>query len=224
MLKSLAPDLWVESHKLRFWGTPVVTRMTVIRLADGSLFVHGGIPMTDERRREIGALGPVRWVVAPNRFHHLYAGAWAELPDARLFGAPGLERKRRDLRFQGLLASTAPEGWAGQIDQEPVGGIPMLGEVAFCHRASRTLVVTDLFFNYARSRSWLVRLIRAIEDCDGKFTVPRLVRVIVRDRHALAHSLDRILSWDFDRVIMAHGDIVESGGHAKAEEALRRLR
>ena len=223
MLRALADDIWVDTHKLRFWGTPVITRMTVLRLADGGLFVHGGIPLTDERRRAIAGLGPVRWVVAPNRYHHLYAGQWAELPGARLYGAPGLERKRKDLRFQGILGATAPEGWAGQIDQEPLGGTILVGEVVFFHRASRTLIVTDLFFNYPRSRSLLVRLSRLIEDCDGKFTVPRLVRLAARDRNAFSRSVERILSWDFDRVIMAHGDIVESGGHPLVAAALRKI-
>ena len=223
MLRSIAEDVWVDTHKLRFWGTPVITRMTVFRLADGGLFVHGGIPLTDERRRAIAELGPVRWVVAPNRYHHLYAGDWAQLPDALLFGAPGLERKRRDLRFQATLGATAPEGWAGQIDQEPIGGTVLVEEVVFFHRASRTLVATDLFFNYPPARSALVRLARKLEDCDGKFTVPRLVRLATRDRGAFARSVERILSWDFDRVIMAHGDVVESGGHPLVTAALRKI-
>lgn len=222
MLRALAPDLWVATHKLRFWGTPVVTRMTIVRLADGSLFVVGPVKRTPELDREVAALGPVHWVVAPNRYHHLFAGPWADYPDARLYGAPGLAKKRKDLRLHGVLGSVAPPGWAGQIDQEHLA-LPLLQEVVFFHRASRTLIATDLFFNYPSTKSPLVRVVRMVEDCDGKFTVPRMVRLLVRDRHAFGRSVERILSWDFDRIIVAHGDVVEAGGHPRAAEALHRL-
>jgi len=223
MLRSLAPDVWVATHKLRFYGTPVVTRMTLLRLADGSLFVIGPVARSPELDREVAPLGPVRFVIAPNRYHHLYAGAWARHPDARLYGAPGLAKKRRDLHLHGTLGSIAPPEWAEQIDQELVGGLPILNEVVFFHRASRTLVVTDLFFNYPPAKSLFVRLVRMLEDCDGKFTVPRLVRLMIRDRRAFARSVERILSWDFDRLVMAHGTVLESGGHARAAEALGRV-
>lgn len=224
MLRLLAPDVWVATHKLRFWGTPVVTRMTLFRLTDGALLVIGPVPRSPELDREVAALGPVRFVVAPNRYHHLYAGEWAGHPDARLYGAPGLPKKRPDLRFHGTLGSVAPAEWAGQLDQELVAGLPVTNEVVFFHAASRTLVVTDLFFNYPPAKSGIVRLVRKLEDCDGKFTVPRIVRLLTRDRRAFARSIERILAWDFDRIVMAHGTVVESGGRALAEEALRGLR
>ena len=201
----------------------MVTRMTVVRLADGALLLHGPVPRTPETQREIEALGPVRWIVAPNRLHHLYAGPWSDAPGANLYGAPGLQKKRKDLRFEATLSSQAPEPWAGQLEQELVGGLPILNEVAMLHRASRTLIVTDLFFNYPPTRSLLVRVIRTIEDCDGKLTIPRFIRLFIRDRRAFARSAERILSWDFDRIIVAHGDVVATGGHAVAEAELRRV-
>lgn len=223
MLRALGPDVWVATHKLSFWGTPVVTRMTIVRLADGSLFVVGPVPRSPELDREVEALGPVHWVIAPSRFHHLWVGEWARHADARLFIAPGLERKRRDLRPHGVLGSVAPPGWAGQIDQELLGGVAMLGEVVFFHRASRSLIVTDMLFNYPPAKSTVTRWIRKIEDCDGKFTVPRLMKLLVRDRRVFARSVERILSWDFDRVIVAHGSVVETDGHAMTEAALREV-
>ena len=43
-------------------------------------------------------------------------------------------------------------------------------------------------------------------------------RLAVRDKPAARASVERILDWDFDRLIVGHGDIVETGG----EEAFRR--
>ncbi|MCH7600214.1 MAG: DUF4336 domain-containing protein, partial [Myxococcales bacterium] len=31
--------------------------------------------------------------------------------------------------------------------------------------------------------------------------------------------IDRILEWDFDRVTVTHGQVLESGGRAKLEQA-----
>jgi hypothetical protein len=44
-----------------------------------------------------------------------------------------------------------------------------------------------------------------------------LERLLVRDRAAARRSLERILAWDFERVVVAHGAVLESGGR----EALR---
>ena len=49
------------------------------------------------------------------------------------------------------------------------------------------------------------------------FGPSRLARSMIKDRAALRASVDRILAWDFDRVVVTHGDLVETGGR----EALR---
>src|SRR6185369_5835835 len=77
-LRALAPDLWVADRGQTFYGLPVGTRMTVIRLADGSLLLHSPVELDAGLRQELDAVGHVRYVVAPNRVHHLYAGRVAE--------------------------------------------------------------------------------------------------------------------------------------------------
>src|SRR5512141_1131626 len=73
-LRALAPDLWVADRAQTFYGLPVGTRMTVIRLADGSLLLHSPVELDAGLRAELDAVGRVRYAVAPNRVHHLYAG------------------------------------------------------------------------------------------------------------------------------------------------------
>lgn len=57
------------------------------------------------------------------------------------------------------------------------------------------------------------RLFLRIHGAYGRFGPTRLVRLLLRDRAALA----RILGWDFDRIIVTHGDVLEHGG----QEAVR---
>jgi len=219
MLRELATDIWVEERRQRFYGLEVGTRMTVMRLADGSLLLHSPVALTPELRTELDALGPVRWVVAPNRVHHLRAGDVAKAyPGAQLWIAPGLERKRPDLVYVAVLGDEAPAPWKGEVDQVFFRGRPYENEVVFFHRASRTLILCDLAFNFgpraAAPTRWLMRLLRSY----GHFGPSKLDPLLIRDRRAARESLLRILDWDFDRVIVAHGDVLESGGR----EALRR--
>jgi hypothetical protein len=218
-LYELARDLWIAERHQRFYGLEVGTRMTVVRLARGDLLLHSPVALDAELRRELDALGRVRFVVAPNRVHHLYAGEVARFyPEARLWVAPGLDRKRPDLAFVAVVGDEAPDEWKGELDQTFFRGRPYENEVVFLHRASRTLVLCDLAFNFgsraAAPTRWLMKLIRSY----GRFGPSRLDPLLIRDRAAARGSLERILAWDFDRVVVAHGDVLESGGR----EALRR--
>ena len=217
-MKQLDADLFVVERAQRFYGLEVGTRMNVVRLANGDLWLHSPVSLDPELRRELDALGRVRFAVAPNRVHHLYAGEVERLyPGARLWGAPGLERKRPDLAFAGILGDDAPAEWRGQIDQVFFRGRPFENEVVFCHRASRTLLLCDLAFNFGPRAHPVTRLLMRLIRSYGRFGPTRLDPLLIRDRRAARESLERILAWDFDRVVVAHGDVLERGGR----EALR---
>jgi hypothetical protein len=218
-LRRLAPDLWVVERPQRFYGLEVGSRMTVIRLAGGSLLLHSPVALDAGLRRELDAIGRVRFAVAPNRVHHLYAGSVAEAyPEARLWVGPGLERKRPDLVFEAVLGDEAPAEWKGQVDQVFFRGRPYENEVVFFHRASRTLLLCDLAFNFGPRAAAPTRLLMRLLRSYGRFGPSTLDPLLIRDRRAARQSLTRILDWDFDRVVVAHGDVLESGGR----EALRR--
>lgn len=214
----LADGLWsVEGTLTRGWS-PLSLRMTVLRLSGGELVVNSPIELDDALRAEIDALGPVRYVVAPNRAHHYYvpdAGrAW---PEARLLAAPGLPEKRRDVHFTETIGEGTVSEWKGEIETHLVVGIPFLNEVVLFHRGSRTLVLTDLCFNVHRAPSAALRLFFRLNGAWQRFGPSRLLRLMVRDGSGVERSIRRILEWDFDRIVVTHGDIVETGGR----EALR---
>jgi len=212
-LRALAPDLWVTERPLRFLGMELGTRMTVLRLADGSLVLHSPVRFGPQLQAEIDALGPVRALIAPNRFHHLFvADYFAAYPDASGYAAPGLDKKRADLRFRDVLDDEPPPLWAGQLDQLVFRGMPILNEVVFFHPATRTLIITDLVFNVQRAESAIDRLLLQLDGVYRRVTLGRVERLFVRDRRAARASIDRMLAWDFDRLVLAHGDVLEHGG------------
>lgn len=219
-LRALADGLWVAERPLRVLPfLDIGTRMSVVRGPDGGLVLHSPVEADAPTRAAIDALGPVRAVVCPNKVHHLFAGGWkAAYPEARLLGAPGLAAKRPDLPFDGELGDLPDPSLAGALACHPVRGIPYMNEVAFLHAASRTLLLTDLAFRPTAASSPGLRRWTWISRVRGGFGPNAVVRILIRDRAALRASIDHLLAWDFDRVTVTHGEVLESGGR----EALRR--
>lgn len=220
MLRKLDENLWVAEQPLRFMGLSVGARMTVIRMADGGLWVHSPLRLLPERREAVEALGPVRFLVAPNKFHHLFIGEWmAAYPQALAYAAPGLPEKRKDLRFHAVLSEQVPSEWAGQIEALPWRGAPLLSETAFFHRPSRTLVLTDTVHNIGPDASALTRFFFRVFGGYGRMAPSLPERMAIRDRAAVRGNVDAVLQWDFQRVIMAHGHIVERDGAQALRQA-----
>jgi len=213
MLRELDRNIWIAERPQRFWGLEVGTRMTVIRLADGSLLLHSPVALDPELRGELDSLGSVRFAVAPNRFHHLHAGEVLQAyPEARLWVAPGVEQKRPDLVIEALLGDEAPEQWKQEVGQIFFRGRPFENEIVFLHRASRTLILCDIALNFGPRAHPVTRLVMRMLRSYGRFAPSRLDPLLIRDRHAAKQALERILAWDFDRVVIAHGEVLESGG------------
>jgi hypothetical protein len=188
--------------------------MTVIRLSGGRLLLHSPVTLDPQLRGELDAIGKVAYAVAPNRVHHLHAGEVAQhYPGTRLWIGPGLETKRPDLQYEAILGDDAPEEWRDEVAQTFFRGRPYENEVAFFHEASRTLILCDLAFNFGPSTAtvtrWLMKSIRSY----GHLGPSKLDPWLIKDRAAARASLERILAWDFDRVVVAHGDVQERGGH-----------
>ncbi|MDP6980014.1 MAG: DUF4336 domain-containing protein [Myxococcota bacterium] len=212
-MRQLDTDMWVTESPLRFLGLEVGARMTVVRLPDGRLWLHSPVSATPELVREVEALGPVAFLIAPNRFHHLYVSEWKEAcPDALVYVAPGLETKRSDLDLAGVLSDEPEPGWKDAIEQVALGGMPMMSEVVFFHRPSATLIVTDLAFNVGPDDAPLTRFFFRLNGAYGRVSATVLERLLARDRTKLRQSFERMLEWPFERIVVAHGDVSESGG------------
>lgn len=219
-LRPLARDVWVAERTFRALpGLDIGTRMTVVRLPGGGVVLHSPVAADEATRKAVEAIGPVRAIACPNKVHHLFAGGWKlACPEARLLAAPGLPAKRRDLAFDGLLGDDPDPAWGDGLATIHVRGIPLMEEVAFLHPASRTLLLTDLAFHPTAASSPGLRRWARISRVRGGFGPNAVVRLAIRDRRAVRRSLDRVLAWDFERVTVTHGEVLEAGGRA----ALRR--
>ena len=220
-LVEAAPNkLWVVETPLRFYGVEVGARMTVCRLSKGDLWLHSPVRLTEELREDLDRLGPVRFVVAPNKLHHLFVGDYpSAYPEARVYVSPGLPEKKPDLPFHGVLGDAPEPGWSEDLDQTVFRGERQLEEVAFFHRASRTLILADLVQSGHPGSPWPTRLATRLNGTYDRPGPPAPVRLGFRDKAAARASLEGVLSWDFERIVMAHGRIIETGGKAALRKA-----
>jgi len=219
-IQELAPDLWTVYQPLRFLGLELGACMTIIRLPGSQLVLHSPIARSHEIAEQVEQLGSPAFLIAPNRFHHLYVSDWREAyPTTRLYVAPGLEKKRPDLAITGVLGEKPIPGWSEVMDHALLAGAPAVNEVVFFHKPSKTLIASDLAFNIDAGSPMLTRLAFRLMGAYGCLSTTLLERVMIRDRAAFRDSLARILRWPIARVIVAHGSVVEREGRAALERA-----
>ena len=219
-LAALAPNLWELNAPLSVLGMALGHRMTVARLPSGGLWVHSPVAHSPALAAELAQLGPVTHIVAPNAIHDTYLEGWFNaFPAARFHGARGFAKFRPDLKFTDTLGDTPDIAWAATFDQHMIRGMPRLNEVAFLHRASRTLILTDLVFNLGPKMPFLSRVLLRANGCYCKFAPSRLLKTTIKDRAALRRSLEHILAWDFDAIVLSHGQNMETGGKPMLREA-----
>ena len=120
----------LDGDRLRLMGIPFSTRMSIVRLKSGGLWLHSPVAVTAERCAAVDSRGPVEFIVAPNKIHGV------------------------------------------------------LGE----HGGSA-----------------------------------RVLRLTFRNRDAARRSVERILAWDFDRVVLVHGLCVPEGGAVSSNKLSRGL-
>lgn len=236
-LKQLHDDLWIvdgpaERMSVLGLGIPFTTRMVIIRLQSGDLFVWSPIALDPALRPQVDQLGPVAHLLSPNALHYAHIAAWkAAYPTAIAWASRGVRRRaasqKIDVTFDRDLADAPDPRWAEDVDQLAFLGSRVLTETVFFHRASRTLILADLIENIEPSKvdgrvlKALIRLGGA-SDPDGQ--TPLDMRATFIGRHALARaSLARILAMRPERVLMAHGRWYERDGVAELERAFRWL-
>src|SRR5262249_37980648 len=109
-----------------------------------------------------------------------------------------------------------------EVDQAFMRAFPPLNEIVFFHRKTRTLIFTDLLFNIARHDSAYARFLLRLDGAFHGPAIPRSFRLLLRRRRVEGVAfLHRLLSWDFDRAILAHGEIIASGANPAIERAWR---
>jgi len=237
VLKQVGDDLWIVDGPevvMFLYGlkVPFPTRMTIARLSNGDLWCHSPTVLTADLKAQIDGLGPVRHLVSPNKIHYVNIGAWASAyPEATTWASPGVrtmaQKKKAKIRFDADLQDQAPLDWRGDLEQMIFHGNAYLDEVVFYHPKSRTLILTDLIENFeparlnqvSRSTRWLLQIGGCIGP-DGQAPLDLRLAFCPKKREA-RRSFQRLLAWQPERLLFAHGRWCERDG---TQQLLRSFR
>ncbi len=229
-LKPVGDNIWiVDGPHIAFYGLPFSTRMTIIRLANGELFIHSPIALTDDLKAEVSALGKVRHLVSPNWIHYAYIADWQKaFADTVAWASPNVRMRavkhKVDIAFDRDLGEVAEPDWTEEIDQLIVFGSKVHVEVVFFHKASKTLILTDLIENFEKPKlPWWLRFAIGLAgnvDPDGKAPIDMRMSFL-GGKSKLRVAVQQMIDWAPERVILAHGRWYERDGTIELRRAFR---
>ena len=216
---SLAENLWLLAYPLKMLGADLRRNVTLIRLRSGKLVIHSTAPFTTFDVAAIHTLGEPAWLLDGILRHDTFAS------EGRLAfpGIPYLapEGFSEVVGFATTPIVPAPVEWDGELLALEIQGAPEARDTALLHVPSRTLILTELVFNFGSDEPiWTELLLRVAVGGEHHPGMSRPMKAGVKDEVAFQSSLATILGWDFDRVIVGHGYVIEHGGKAKLRTAL----
>lgn len=226
MLREIDNNIWVGEQPLKYLGLNVGTRMTLIRLVTSELIVISPIQVDNTTIHQLNALGDVSYIIAPNLYHYLFASSFKAIyPKAKLWAAPGLESKRSELPIDKVI-SVDEKSILDEVEYLLFDGLKvldlngpsLLNECVFFHRESRTLILTDTAFHFDESFSLTTQLVARLIGGYKKLSPSLLEKFATQETEKVKQSVQKVLAWDFNRVVMAHGSIIERDAKRKLRE------
>jgi hypothetical protein len=221
VLEAVVPNaIWVSERPIWFGGVRLRSRTTVVRLPEGGLWVHSPSEPNDDVCAALDALGEVRWIVVPNRFHHLQVPATAaRYPHAHVVGPRSVRNPKVKLTMgidDPRFSHAIPE-----LTAIPLDGVPFLDETVFFHRPSGSLIGADLLMCACARDHWTWRLVARVSDRYEKVRTPPDVRMLTRPSRKLSESLERMLALPIEQILVAHSDPITNQPAQQLAEAWR---
>ena len=217
--------IWVSERPLWFAGVRLRVRTTVLRLEDGGLLLHSAPEPTEELCAALRALGEVRWIVVPNRYHHLGAPATAaRFPSAKVVGPASATARNSQLRLDLGLRDDGFLAAVKELDAIPLDGCDFLDETVLFHRPTASLIGADLAICASPRDHWTWRWVARLTGCYQKLRAPPDVRAKTKRNDAAARLIDRMAALPLKRLLVAHADAIEDRPSEKLVEAWRFVR
>lgn len=215
--QQITEDVLLLSFPWRPFGIDFKRNVTVLRLSDGRLVIHSTAPFTTNDIEDIRRFGEPSWLVEATPMHDTFAKkgrpAFPNLP----YLAP--DGFNKAIPTEPL--DPPPSEWKGEIDVLKIDE-DKTREHLFFHRRSRTLVVADLFFSFPEdTRGWPRFFARHVMRLPRLFGISLFFRLLMMgDREAFGRSMQAMLEWDFDRLIVGHWKTIETDAKRVVQEAV----
>jgi hypothetical protein len=208
-LQLIDKGLWCLNSHFLVWGCKGSIRMTVIETKSG-IILYSPVALSSAHLAEIGRLGAVTAIVAPNLFHHLYLRPCIEsFPTARVFIPEGLAEKIGPIPGAEVMTNAPLFGVEDEIDHAIFKG-HRLRETVLFHQPTRTLITADLLYNFQPENTKVEKLFFRAIGCYGAPSAPFYHRFAVEDKASVKTLIAQVQRWGPSRVIMSHGRIIES--------------
>jgi hypothetical protein len=210
VFEAIVPDfIWVTERPIWFSGVRLRSKTTVVRLAGGALWVHSPCAPTEEICAELDKLGEVRWIVVPNRFHHLQTpAAAARYPRASVVGPKSAQARNSQVRLTMSADDPAYIRATPDLSSIPLQAAPFLDETVFFHAASGSLIAADLLMSACARDHWTWRTAARIWGRYEKVGTPPDVRLRVPASRAVAESIAQMRALPLERILVAHADAI----------------
>lgn len=222
-----AENIWtVEGpevgYQLAGMTIPCPTRMTVVRLTDGTLWLHSPVAHTPGLDEALAQFGQVCALVAPNSYHYLQLGEWAALhPTASVYASVDVAAKINAAHSIPLDGSKQAS-WRHDLDEHFID-LGKFSETVFFHHVSGTLIVTDLMqtFEASRVRSLPIKLLLKAGGATGPNAKPSIeIRLAARQhRDVLRAGVQQMIDWKPKRIILAHGPCIQDDAIGAIKQA-----
>ncbi|KAL7576406.1 hypothetical protein ACA910_018211 [Epithemia clementina (nom. ined.)] len=243
------PFIW---NKIDVGGRMAVIEMpTTTTNGKRDLWVHSPVNLDEPLRKALSNLGTVKYVVSPNYEHLKYASQWHQaFPEAEMWACPGLPERMPEIAWKGEFPhQLRPVSWKNNMDpsdagsklpwdaeflqalhidmeKNPFTGKPFFNEVIFYHKPSKSLIVTDCFWNYPsrdtpnsdfqEDDTWEMapRVDVPFGTSLWKFGMDKIYtpfynNFMVTDPSAYRDVCHHIMNgWDIETIIPCHGDIL----------------
>jgi hypothetical protein len=204
-VQQLAENVWILKYPLKLLGLEAGRTVTVVRVRSGKVVIHSTAPFTDEDVLQIHALGEPAWMLDATLFHDTFAAEGKNaFPAARYLAPPGFAPR------SGISTEPVwpPPEWGGELEVLPLAGMKANEHFVF-HRPSRTLIVCDCLFNFGQSGSpWARFVVRRLMGLKNGIGMSAFFRFMIRDRASFKTSIASALEWDFDRIVVGHGEVI----------------
>lgn len=143
-LHAFAQDvILVDGPNVRDFRGLFTTHMVVMKLTNGTVWVDSPLAVPDETLRRLTALGPVRYLVVATPRQVWRLAHWHALfPEAQLWvpRTTPFTLQKGHLPVTATLTDMPPPDWADDFDQLAFKGNPLIEEVLFLQKASRTVI------------------------------------------------------------------------------------
>jgi len=223
---TIGENIWVADYPFKLIGVNFGNKMTIIKYDDDKLMLHSPIPISPTLIKQLDALGQVKLLMAPNLMHNLFINEWKHhYRDAMLIAPKHIKKVDFDISLEEITRTEKSEfNIPSDLRLQFIAGTKGLHEYAVIHIPSATLILTDLAFNIHNVKGIWSNIFFKLYGAHGKFGPTHLMKFIIKDKVAFSQSIKTILNYDFDKVIVSHGELITRDGKSRFNKAFSHIK